>query len=277
MREILIRDLSRCINCGTCVAACASRHGRPRMAMGGPRFGQYQLPDVCRHCPDTPCVRACPFGAMVRHNGRTYVSNACRGCSKCVKTCRYGVIALLPRAGAERRGLLQNLFGQDKNHQATPPAYRIAADAARCVQCGICVQNCPAGIDVRKEACEGHTVQDPRCFGCGLCVAKCPRGTLRFETYPAAPVPRFRADKCDLCHNYSESNCIKECPTGALMRVPVSQALEQVNEGLYAFLVNLPPEEHTGEPAAMGEGETITLTPVRRPTYAVLDLLETER
>ena len=57
---------------------------------------------------------------------------------------------------------------------------QVTADATRCVQCGICVHNCPAGVEVREYARRGENVTDPRCIACGQCVALCPRGTLRW-------------------------------------------------------------------------------------------------
>ena len=58
---------------------------------------------------------------------------------------------------------------------------QVVADAARCVQCGICSYNCPAGIDVRNHAAQGTPIVDSRCLTCGECVLRCPRGVLHFE------------------------------------------------------------------------------------------------
>jgi ferredoxin-type protein NapH len=54
------------------------------------------------------------------------------------------------------------------------------ADASRCMQCGICVYNCPVGIEVREYARRGENVTDSRCINCGACVENCPRGTLKW-------------------------------------------------------------------------------------------------
>ncbi|MCL4264837.1 MAG: 4Fe-4S dicluster domain-containing protein [Anaerolineae bacterium] len=58
----------------------------------------------------------------------------------------------------------------------------VAADATRCIQCGLCGYNCPVGIPVRDYARQGLTVDDPTCITCGNCIQACPRGTLRWET-----------------------------------------------------------------------------------------------
>ena len=250
MREILIRDLGKCIDCDVCVTACQQRHGRARMTMTGPVFGHYQLPDVCRNCPDTPCVNACYLDGMHQHDGRTFVSEACRGCNKCVDACPYGVVILLPREHAKREGFFKRIVGQARsgNHDGHGKAAdgHVAADAARCVQCGICGYNCPVGIQVRDYARDGKIVDDPRCVKCGLCIEKCPRGTLRWDTEPEAPMPLLRADKCDLCSGYGESACVKECPTGAMLRLPADERLIEMNEHLYEEIVGhflVAPEE----------------------------------
>jgi heterodisulfide reductase subunit C len=57
----------------------------------------------------------------------------------------------------------------------------VAADALRCVQCGVCGYNCPMGIDVRSHARQGLSIINSGCLECGVCIAVCPRGTLRWD------------------------------------------------------------------------------------------------
>lgn len=226
------------------------------MTMSGPVFGRYQLPDVCRNCPDTPCVKACHLDGMHLHEGKTFVSDACRGCNKCVEACPYGVVVLLPREHDKREGFFKRIIAQARG--AANPARldtsstearrgngrkpkmdegRVAADATRCVQCGVCGYNCPVDIQVRDYAREGRIVDDPRCVKCGLCIQKCPRGTLRWDTQPEAPTPHFRADKCDLCRGYGESACVKECPTAAMLRLPADERLKGLSDTLYEEVI----------------------------------------
>ncbi len=274
MREVLIRDLGKCIDCNVCVDACRNRHGRARMTMTGPVFGQYQLPDVCRNCPDQPCVNACHLDGMHLHDGKTFVSDACRGCNKCVEACPYGVIALLPREHQKRESFFKRVVGQARglgNGNGHKPILegRVAADPSRCVQCGICGYNCPVGIAVRDYAREGKIVDDERCVKCGLCIEKCPRGTLRWEStdgeQPArAPTPLMRADKCDLCKSYGESACVKECPTNAMLRLPADDGLLALNEMLHAAVmerVNLPMQESHRHSAPIPLYEDIPVSP----------------
>ena len=237
MREALVRNLGECINCGGCVDACRTRHGRARMTMTGPVFGRYQLRDVCRHCPDTPCVNACHLDGMHLHGGKTFVSDACRGCSKCAEACPFGMVVLLPREHHQREGFFRRVVsrarGLGNGHKPGMAEGSVAADARRCVQCGVCSHNCPVGIQVRDYAREGRIVDDTRCVKCGLCIQKCPRGTLRWDIQPEAPMPHFRADKCDLCRGFRGSACVKECPTGALARLPADARLKDLSCDLY--------------------------------------------
>lgn len=241
MREILIRDLTKCVTCDVCTTACQKRHGRARMSLEGPRFGPFQLPNVCRNCPDAPCVQACRLGGMQLREGRTFVADACKGCNKCVEACPFGVVKLLPREHAARRGFFNRVLGlagfRDGKEDETSSKGRVTADAIRCVQCGICGFNCPVGIQVRDYAHRGLTVDDERCIRCGLCIAVCPRGTLRWDTRPQEPRPHFRADKCDLCAGYKQSACVRECPTQALYRLPADERLRDLNEQLYFEVV----------------------------------------
>lgn len=243
-REVLIRDLSKCIDCDVCVKVCGERHGRARQTMEGPRFGHYQLPNVCRNCPDQPCVSACRLDGMHLHDEKTFVTDACRGCNKCVEACPYGVVVLVERDEWQQVSFWKQILGmaRQRTYRPTP----IKTDATRCIQCGICGYSCPVDIQVREYAREGRTVDDPRCLSCGLCIQNCPRGTLRFASHPEQPVPHMRADKCDLCRGYADSACVKECPTGAMLRVPVDERLRLLNEDLYIELTARQPGEGGG-------------------------------
>ncbi|HEY0672743.1 MAG TPA: 4Fe-4S dicluster domain-containing protein [Longimicrobiales bacterium] len=56
----------------------------------------------------------------------------------------------------------------------------VVSNGGRCIECGICVRNCPMGVDVRSYARLDRPVTDRRCLLCGSCVVRCPRGNLRF-------------------------------------------------------------------------------------------------
>src|SRR3972149_749235 len=154
-REILIRDLTKCVICDVCTTVCRERHGRARMSLEGPRFGHYQLPNVCRNCPDTPCVNACHLDGMILHEGRTFVTEACRGCNKCVEACPFGVVALLPNEHKKKEGFFAKVLGLARSAPPKTITGHVASDPIRCVQCGVCGYNCPGGVQVRDYARQG--------------------------------------------------------------------------------------------------------------------------
>lgn len=76
----------------------------------------------------------------------------------------------------DKRGEPRGSRSRSVNHQA--------AGLGDCVACGICVQVCPTGIDIRNGL-------QYECIGCGLCVDGCnqvmdkmgyPRGLIRYST-----------------------------------------------------------------------------------------------
>lgn len=224
-REILLRDLSHCIDCQLCVTACRNRHGQTRMTMRGEFFGRFQLPAVCLHCDTPACVKICPYNVMRLDNGRTFVAPDCRGCRQCMTACPHTAIVMKQVETAPNffEAVRQRFVSQT----IESPAAQIATDGGRCVQCGICSSNCPVGVNVKAFARHGLPVTDDRCVQCGLCIDACPRRTLSWQQNSTA---KMQADKCDLCRGYGQSACVSECPTGAMIRVTDDEAIRLVPE-----------------------------------------------
>jgi CRP-like cAMP-binding protein/Fe-S-cluster-containing hydrogenase component 2 len=124
------------------------------------------------------------------------------------------------------------------------------ADACR--QCSVgaeCVEACPEDAFERTD--DGTLLITSRCTGCGECITACPYGVVssvalpdprrdhgplwamlrgavdKVRGIPAIPLeparPTSRADKCDLCRDYSDLACVSHCPTGALRLVAVEE------------------------------------------------------
>jgi Fe-S-cluster-containing dehydrogenase component len=113
-RAILV-DGDKCVGCYACVVACKLEHNLPPYPVLPP-LGDPQGPElirirqvgcqvrddevqqcfqaiVCMHCPDAPCIKACPTSAIYRdpETGITLVDqDECTGCESCLDVCPYG-------------------------------------------------------------------------------------------------------------------------------------------------------------------------------------------
>lgn len=108
MRQIFVR-LERCTGCRECELACAVEHSASKDLFAAifetplPRKRLYveaadgrNVPILCRHCDDAPCLAACLSGAIYRDRARDGVvmqrADKCIGCWTCIMVCPYGVI-----------------------------------------------------------------------------------------------------------------------------------------------------------------------------------------
>jgi formate dehydrogenase iron-sulfur subunit len=95
-------DLSRCIACQGCVAACKTGNELPEktryieieeITMGQfPELMGYVRNHRCYHCADAACVKVCPTQALYKEDGLTRLDQEpCIGCGECVAVCPYEV------------------------------------------------------------------------------------------------------------------------------------------------------------------------------------------
>ena len=102
-RALLI-DITRCIGCRACAAACKESHGFPGdgteekldavtytvlLDKGDDRY----VRQMCMHCLDPSCASACPVGAFEKTSlgPVTYDASKCLGCRYCMVACPFGV------------------------------------------------------------------------------------------------------------------------------------------------------------------------------------------
>ena len=124
----IISDNDRCVGCLACVVSCMDHHyaGADKNAVSYRVYRAAELPkgltqyltESCRHCPDAPCMDACPVGAISRDaQGHTRVDRGkCVGCRACRNACPWDI-----------------------------PVFDAEGKSLRCDLCIACVAVCPNG------------------------------------------------------------------------------------------------------------------------------------
>lgn len=98
----MVIDLKLCIGCQSCSLACKQEYGIPRGTYWTktlieevgtyPNVTRVYTPQICNHCEEAPCEKACPTGASYTDEERGVVLvdyNKCVGCRACYVACPY--------------------------------------------------------------------------------------------------------------------------------------------------------------------------------------------
>lgn len=95
-------DISRCIGCEACAAACMTGNELPVGTQYIHLIEQTrgEFPNLsggfknhrCYHCADAACVKVCPTGALYKEDGMTRLNReVCIGCAYCTDACPFEV------------------------------------------------------------------------------------------------------------------------------------------------------------------------------------------
>ncbi|MDX9857878.1 MAG: 4Fe-4S dicluster domain-containing protein [candidate division Zixibacteria bacterium] len=109
MSVAILTDVTRCIGCLECVAACKKQNG---LGLDVPRSwqnndglsaqnwtsilqkpGPHYIRKQCRHCLKPACASACPVGALhtTPEGAVVYDNDKCLGCRYCMMACPFGI------------------------------------------------------------------------------------------------------------------------------------------------------------------------------------------
>lgn len=201
------------------------------------RFSLFKIhldANKCKMC--SLCARSCPCGS-IDYKNHTINNETCIKCFKCLSHCRHGALyyglspqktppfdisrrrllktgVLLAALGIAWRGgvSLSRYIAQRVKNVILPAGSRNPADFAnRCLNCNLCVQNCPQQIikpataDIPFVHIEyGNAYCD---FNCHKCSTICPSGAIRPLTLKekrktkiaTAAVNEEVCIKCGLC------------------------------------------------------------------------------
>jgi len=153
-KVIVDLDLSRCVACYACVVACKDQHYD--VDEQGPAFrkalryendqGVIKCISIgCMHCADSPCMAACPTGAIYRDEETGLVqvdSSSCIGCRSCLMACPFGA----PKFTAENR-MVKCDGCAERIKQGLEP---------------VCVKTCPSGALFLREQNEHNRTDSLR-------------------------------------------------------------------------------------------------------------------
>lgn len=99
----MLIDLSLCIGCNACAVACKQENDVPIGCFNtwveswdvddAGSIRRANVPKLCNHCTDAPCVKVCPTGASYRtDDGLVMVDpEKCIGCKYCMAACPFQV------------------------------------------------------------------------------------------------------------------------------------------------------------------------------------------
>lgn len=147
----------------------------------------------------------------------------CVRCGNCVRAChaRHQYTRLDRRGPIFRRRA--RIEGHRHEHIMLPSSCRHCRDPE-------CMIGCPTGA-IQRFA-DGDVDINDNCIGCENCARKCPYGniTMRPLDEKERPSPEItkRAIKCNLCRGHGYSNCVHECPRGAILRVDPLRYFEEL-------------------------------------------------
>ena len=202
-------------------------------------------PDICVRC--AKCAQNCPMGCIDFKNGSVN-NETCIKCFNCLGTCHRGALTyglnknddtafdmgrreFLVKGGSFvllalffRAGLTYTKRVGQKFKKALLPAGAVSTKefANRCLNCNLCVQNCPMKI-IKKANKEFPVVhldyKDGHCdYNCNKCSKVCPSGALKPLTLKQKQRTKLGTAHIDTAVCVKCGLCTLECPRKAISK-----------------------------------------------------------
>lgn len=148
------------------------------------------------------CERSCPSGALTvdRKTGEWKINPfACIQCGACVEACPKKCLSMDPHyamPGLEKTEIILTAVKKEgvsevKKTVAAQNAAMLAMDdrshivnnVMKCIFCGMCERNCPAGAITVDRRNRTWRINLEACVNCGTCIDNCPRKCLSLGCY----------------------------------------------------------------------------------------------
>jgi formate dehydrogenase iron-sulfur subunit len=102
MPKAMLIDITMCVGCGACQAACKVENQLPEDVEPDlsptaytalKQYGETYVRRQCQHCLHPTCVSVCPVGAFTKlaEGPVVYDENKCIGCRYCIQACPFQV------------------------------------------------------------------------------------------------------------------------------------------------------------------------------------------
>ncbi|MBE0501836.1 MAG: 4Fe-4S dicluster domain-containing protein [Desulfuromonadales bacterium] len=207
----MVIDLHQCVGCGACALACKNENNTQTRAHGQsfnwadfimktegtfPDTRYSQMPVLCNHCTDAPCVAQCPVTpkAMFKADDNTTLHNQerCIGCQSCQIACPYSHEELAEES--YNKGEIYSVISFNPFKKPTQPEWRDETEM---------IVGCTAsGAEVAKKA--GALPPDANLYKSG-----------DYQPVRKAGV----VEKCILCQHRTTAGelpaCVEACPASA--------------------------------------------------------------
>jgi dimethyl sulfoxide reductase iron-sulfur subunit len=149
----MVIDLKLCIGCQACSLACKQEYGTPRGVFWTktlieevgtyPNVTRVYTPQICNHCEEAPCEKACPTGASytdIEHGVVLVDYDKCVGCRACYVACPYQNRHYL------KRGVLKGYYPEKGLTPFEKQCYAQFQEGT-VTKCVGCIERVTAGLD----------------------------------------------------------------------------------------------------------------------------------